>query len=68
MEPQVTIYLSTPEAELFRSYQQFHQTFQLLCSKGVFDVKSGSVTMHFDANGFIQKIERHDNLFDARLK
>ena len=66
--PQVTIFLSTPEAQMFKEFQQFHQTFALLVQKGVFDIKSGSAVIHFDSNGYIQKIERHDNLFDARVK
>lgn len=64
----ITLVLTTPEAILFREYQQFHQTFALLASRGVFDMKSGSVTIHFDSNGIIQKIDRHDSLFDARNK
>jgi len=67
-DPQITIFLTTPEAELFKSYQQFHATFALLVKQGVFDIKAGSAVLHFDSNGFIQKIERHDNLFDARQK
>lgn len=62
----ITIILTTPEAILFREYQEFHQTFALLCTKGVFDMKNGSVTIHFDSAGTIKKIERHDSLFDAR--
>lgn len=64
----VTLILTTPEALMFKEFQQFHQTFALLCSKGVFDIKGGSATLHFDNNGFIQRIERHDNLFDVRQK
>ena len=67
-EDQITILLTTPEAILFRDFQQFHQTFALLCTKGVFDMRNGSVTLHFDQNGTIQKIDRHDSLFDARAK
>lgn len=62
----VTVILTTPEVELFKSYNQFHSTFALMVSSGVFDVKSGSVTMHFDTNGIIQRIERKDDLFNAR--
>ncbi len=67
-KPQVTIFLTTPEAELFKNYQQFHQTFALLCKSGVFDIKSANVTLHFDSLGNIAKIERHDTLFDSRVK
>jgi hypothetical protein len=61
-EPQVTIFLTHQDAELFKSFNQFHKTFELLCKSG------GSFTCHLDNNGFIQKIERHDNLFDSRIK
>lgn len=63
---EVTLILTTPEAIMFRDFQQFHSTFELLCSKGIFDIKNGSATIHFDHNGQIQKIERKDNLFDSR--
>ncbi len=68
MTDEVTIILTTPDAELFKSFNQFHATFALLCKSGVFDVKNGSVTMHFDSLGNIAKIERHDSLFDKRLE
>ncbi len=65
-EELIRIEITTPEAMLFREFQCFHETFALLCTKGVFDIKSGSVTIHFDNNSKIQKIERKDNLFDNR--
>lgn len=64
----VTIILNAPEAELFKSFNQFHSTFALMVSSGVFDVKNGSVTVHFDGIGSIQRIERKDDLFNARNK
>ncbi len=65
---EITIILDSPQAMMFREYQQFHDTFALLCSKGVFDMKNGSVEIHFDSQGTIQKIQRHDSLFDSRNK
>ena len=67
-EPQVTIFLTHQDAELFKSWQEFHNTFLLLVKSGAFDIKSGSFTCHLDNLGNVQKIERHDNLFDNRLK
>lgn len=67
-DKQVTIFLTTPEALLFKQYQEFHATFQLLCEKGVFDIKGGSAVIHFDTNGHIARIERHDSLYDIRMK
>lgn len=62
----VTLILTTPEAIMFRDFQQFHNTFALLVQKGVFDCKNGSITMHFDGNGEIQRIERKDDLYNVR--
>jgi hypothetical protein len=62
----VTVILTTPEAEMFKSFNQFHATFALMVTKGVFDVKNGSITMHFDNEGNIQRIERKDDLFNIR--
>ena len=67
-QPQITLFLTTPEAIMFKDFQQFHKTFALLCSSGVFDTKNGSIEMHFDAQGGIRKIERHNVLFDERIK
>lgn len=65
---EIQIFLTTPEAMMFREFQQFHNTFALLCSKGVFDIKGGSATIHFDANGNIKNITRSDTLFDDRTE
>lgn len=67
-EPQVTIFLTHQDAELFKSFNQFHKTFELLCKSGAFDIRGGSFTCHLDDNGFIQKIDRDDTLFDSRRK
>ena len=67
-EDLIRIEITTPEAMLFRDFQQFHKTFALLTTKGVFDIKGGSAVIHFDIEGNIAKIERHDNLYDIRVK
>ena len=56
MQPEVTIFLTPPEALLFKDFQEYHNTFTLLCQKGVFSIKNGSVIIHFDSQGLIQKI------------
>lgn len=61
------IYLTTPEAVMFRDFQQFHETFALLCKKGVFDIRNGSATIHFGPNGEISNITRNDVLYNARV-
>ena len=63
---QVSIFLTTQDAAMFKEWQQFHAMFALLTKSGVFDTKSGSVTLHFDPQGNIQRIERKDDLYNAR--
>lgn len=65
-EELIKIEITPVEAIMFRDWQQFHNTFALLIKSGVFDLKNGSATIHFDSKGTIQKIERKDNLFDSR--
>lgn len=64
----ITIFLTPPEALLFKDFQAYHQTFTLMCQQGVFNIKNGSATIHFDNNGCVQKIERHDSLYDRRVQ
>ena len=66
MDNEITLFLTPPEALLFKDFQQYHQTFTLMCQKGVFSVKNGSVEIHFDHEGTIKKIERRDSLYDSR--
>jgi hypothetical protein len=68
MPQEVTIFLTPTDSELFKSFQQFHKTFELLCKSGAFDIKNGSFVCHMDNEGNIKKIERHDSLFDSRIK
>ncbi len=62
----VTVILTPPEAVLFKDFQEYHKAFTLMCQQGVFGVRSGSVTIHFDSQGAIQRIERKDDLYNAR--
>lgn len=61
MEP-VTIILSTPEAVMFRDYQQFHDMFSLLVKQGVFDVKYGKVVLNFQG-GELVAIEKNESVW-----
>ena len=67
MNDEITIILTTPEAIMFRSFQQFHQTFTLLCSKGVFDTKNGKCEIHFGPNGEISSIVKQESIYNARV-
>lgn len=65
---EVTIFITEQEAIQFRTFQQNYSKFMLLVNSGVFDIKNGSAVLHFDNSGTIQKIDRHDPLFDAKFK
>lgn len=67
-EDLIKIEITNPEAVMFRSFMEFNQTFALMVKSGVFDMKNGSATIHFDSQGKIQKIERKDSLFDSRVQ
>lgn len=64
---EITIFISPQEAMQFRNFQKHHDLFLLLVNKGVFDIRNGSAVLHFDNNGIIQKIDRHDPLFDSKF-
>ncbi len=61
-EAEIKIFLTPPDAELFKSWQEFHTTFKLLCEKGVFDIKYGKITLNF-ANGEIQNIVKEETIY-----
>lgn len=42
------------------------RVFTLLLERGVFETTNGSVTLHFDARGELQSIERRDYLYSKR--
>jgi hypothetical protein len=64
MQELTTIQLTPEEAKLFIQFQKRYLFMQLLESLGVFNVKSGYVTIHFDNLGGIGSvdIQRHYKL------
>jgi hypothetical protein len=65
-EPEVTIFLTPIDAELFKKFQKHHALFKLLVEQGVFEVRNGGVVLNFDHSGEITTIERHDLLYTTR--
>lgn len=57
METLTRIDLTESEARLFILYQKYHAFMKLLESVGAFDLKSGSIFIHFDAQGAIGSVE-----------
>ena len=65
MDDKLTIIrLSDAEAGLFMQFQKHYLLVKLLESVGAFDVKGGSVTIHFDATGGVGSVDvqRHFRL------
>lgn len=63
----ITIYLPDQEAQKFLLFQEYYGKFMTLLDSGVFTMKNGSVSIHFDAFGSISLIQRADILFNSRL-
>ena len=61
-QEQITIFLTPPEATLFKSFQEYHNTFTLLCQKGVFATKFGKVILNF-ADGELKTIEKQEVIY-----
>ncbi len=63
----IKVYLTTMEAEKFKEFQKYHDTFILLFEKGIFDIRNGSAILNFDAFGTITTIHRNDVLYNHRV-
>lgn len=64
---EVTIILNEEEAKKFILFQKHYNNFSLMVEKGVFDVKNGSISLHFDNMGVLQIIQRADVLYSKRF-
>lgn len=57
METITRVDLTETEAKLFIKYQKYHAFMTLLESVGAFDLRSGSIFIHFDSQGEIGSVE-----------
>ena len=64
----VKIELTNEDAVKYREFMKNYDTFNLMLEKGVFNVRNGSVALHFDKNGTLKIIQRADVLFDAKYE
>lgn len=58
----VVISLTPQEAAMFTEFRRSQDVFMTLLKVGVFDIKGGNVTLHFDADGALRQIDRKDTL------
>lgn len=63
----IALYIPNEEAKKFILFQEYYDNFSILVDSGVFMQKNGAVTLHFDANGTIQTIQRADVLYSKRI-
>jgi hypothetical protein len=59
MQDEIKIFLTPFEAEMFKSWQEFHSMFELMVKQGVFDIKFGKAILNF-ANGELQNITKEE--------
>jgi len=65
---EVTIFLTPIDAEKYKKFLKFYDTFSFLEEKKVFEQKGASITLNFDALGKIGSITRSDVLYLSNAK
>lgn len=63
---EIPVYMPKEEARKFVLFQQYFEPFTTMVDYGVFEVRNGSVSLHFDNKGILQSINRSDILYSAR--
>tara|TARA_R110000868_G_scaffold86958_1_gene243522 strand:- start:11671 stop:11889 length:219 start_codon:yes stop_codon:yes gene_type:complete len=64
--PKIAVYIPDEEAQKFLLFQRYYEQFSLLVDSGVFDVRNGSVVLHYDKSGGLMAINRADVLYSKR--
>ena len=59
-DEKMNVEMTVEEARLFVEFRRFQQQFTSLEKCGFFAIKGGSAMTHFDSDGKIRKVERHD--------
>jgi len=62
------IELTESDAGLFIEFRKYQDVFDMLMQTGVFDVKGGSVTIHFNAQGQIARVDKNETVFYRTAK
>ena len=60
-----SIELSPDEVDSFKTFRQYQDNIVKLLNSRIFDIKNGSAVIHFDGDGNVRIIERHDHLFTS---
>lgn len=66
MQNKVAVYVADEDVSKWMLFQQYYSPFSVLVSAGVFSVRNGSVSLHFDREGVLKTINRADILYSER--
>lgn len=59
----IDIYIPNEEAQQFLLFKQNYEKFIIMLSSGVFNQKSATILLDFDASGELRGIRRQDSLY-----
>ena len=59
--PTITVLMTDEEAKRYVAFQKYYLLVGLLDSINALDLKSGSIEIHFDHEGRIKNLEKHEN-------
>ena len=60
MTPTITVFMTDEEAKRYVAFQKYYLLAGLLDSIKALDIKGGSVEIHFNHNGEIKSVEKHE--------
>ena len=60
---EVAVYMPDAEAQQFLQFKEHYDKVTILIKSGAFEVRNGSVVMHFDSTGTLKAVNRADFLY-----
>lgn len=63
---EVAVYMPDAQAQKFLLFQEHYEPFTVMLDSGVFSIRNGSATLHFDSTGTLQTIQRADYLYSRK--
>lgn len=63
---EVAVYMPDAQAQKFLTFQEYFEPFSVMLESGVFAIRNGSATLHFDNAGTLQTIQRADYLYSRK--
>lgn len=66
MDNQITLFIEPIDVGKWKLFQEYYEPFNVMVDYGVFAVKNGAVSLHFDSQGILQTIQRADILYSKR--